>query len=223
MAMSNPFGGRDPRNLPAYSYAEASRALRMPASTLRAWTRGQAGFEAVFQPAGPAALSYFNLIEGQVLRAIRTVHRLSMADVRLALDEANNSYGFDRLLIHRDFRFGAMGLFLDCYSSLVSLTNTKQIYMRALMESLLSRVEYGIDGFPVLFFPAIHDGLHADEPRIVRLDPFVSFGRPTVSSRGISTQAIASRIDAGESVEFVAGDYRVEREEVEEAIYYEAA
>ena len=211
----------DRRNLPAYTYSEASRAIRMPTSTLRAWTRGQDGFEPVFSPAGDNALSYFNLIEGQVLRAIRQVHRVAMWDVRQALEEANEQYGVDRLLIHHQFRFGAYGLFLDRYSSLVRLTPAKQIAMRRVMESLLERVEYGEDGFPNMFYPAIHDG--TDAQRIVRLNPFVSFGRPTVATRGVTTQAIVSRIDAGESVDFVAADYRIGTEEVEEAIYYEAA
>lgn len=33
------YSGKDPRHVPLYSYAEASRYLRVPASTLRRWAR----------------------------------------------------------------------------------------------------------------------------------------------------------------------------------------
>ena len=80
----------DRRDLPQYRYQDASKALDIPASTLRAWTRGQEGFEPVFRPAGEGGLSYFNLIEAQVLRAIRRDGKVSMRHVREALDAAQN-------------------------------------------------------------------------------------------------------------------------------------
>jgi uncharacterized protein (DUF433 family) len=40
---------------------------------------------------------------------------------------------------------------------------------------------------------------------------------------GVSTQAIADRIDAGESVHELAADYRLEPSEIEEAVLYERA
>ncbi|MCW5620233.1 MAG: DUF433 domain-containing protein [Burkholderiales bacterium] len=40
---------------------------------------------------------------------------------------------------------------------------------------------------------------------------------------GVTTSAIAQRIDAGESVEDVAADYDLAPEEVEEAVLYERA
>lgn len=208
------------RDLPQYRYRDASRALNIPASTLRAWTRGQEGFESVFHPAAHDRLSYFNLIEAQVLRAIRHDGKIPMHAVRVALDDARSQFGIDRLLIHRDFRFGAVGLFIERYSELVSLTRSGQIAIKHLLIEHLDRVEYGKDGLPRLFFPRV--GVASDS-RIIRLNPFVSFGRATVTTRPISTQAIVARIDAGESVEEVADDYEIEREEVEAAIYYEAA
>lgn len=214
---------RDLRDLPTYSYSEASRALRIPRTTLRAWTRGQQRFQRVFTPAGDASLSYFNLIEAQVLRAIRNTpeHPIPMPMVRKALQEASKEYGIERLLIHRDFRFGAGDLFLDQYSHLVSLTLSRQIVLKRLLDAHLARVEYGDDGLPRQFFPMLHgDG---DQPKEVEINPFVSFGRAVVIGTGISTQAINSRVDAGESIEFVATDYEITVRQVEDAIYYEAA
>lgn len=57
-----------------------------------------------------------------------------------------------------------------------------------------------------------------DRPIIV-IDPMVRFGRPQI--RGISTQAIASMVMAGESVEDVARDYSISRTEVVLACWHE--
>ena len=211
----------DQRNLAQYGYREASKALNIPASTLRAWTRGQENFEPVFRPAGEGGLSYFNLIEAQVLRAIRSVARLRMQYVREAIDEAQKSYQVKRLLIHKDFRFGAMGLFIERYSKFISLTTTRQISFRTFLEEHLDRVRYDEEGFPRLFLPKL-ETKNLQEKDYIRIDPFVSFGRSTIKTRPISTQSIVSRIDAGETINFVAEDYEIPIEEVEAAIHYES-
>lgn len=222
----------DLRDVPAYSYVAASKALRIPASTLRAWTKGQmytweekVGY---FQPvirlteSRDGQLSYHNLIEAFVLRALRTVHRVSMGDVREALRIAEQEFGIERLLIHEDLRFGAGELFLKRYSELVSLTASRQLVMDEMLRLYLSRVEYDEDRLPVRLFPLTR-GEVEDSPRIIEINPFISFGRPIVASRGISTSAIQARIDAGETVEHVAKDYDLTTKEVEEAIRYEVA
>lgn len=44
-----------------------------------------------------------------------------------------------------------------------------------------------------------------------------------VLKRGITTEVIAGRIDAGESVEALAADYDLEPAEIEQAVVYERA
>ena len=214
-------GPKDLRDLPAYNYAEASRALRVPAPTLRAWTRGQTGFALVFSPASIDKLSYFNLIEAGILRAIREVHKIPMKVVRKALVTAADEHGIERLLIHRDLRFGCKDLFLEKLNNLVSLTRGEQLVLRMVFDAYLSRVEYGQDDRPIQFFPLLHG--YEDPGKPVAISPFVSFGRATLRGTGISTQSIASRYNAGESVGEIAADHEIEGRSVEEAIYYEAA
>jgi len=72
------------RDQPAYTLAEAARYLKLPAATLRSWTIGRdyptASSTAHFQPlihaakADPTQLSFYNLIEAHVLRALRVDH-----------------------------------------------------------------------------------------------------------------------------------------------------
>ena len=217
--MEHSYLDSDRRNLAQYGYRDASKALIIPESTLRAWTRGQEGFEPVFRPAGKGGLSYFNLIEAQVLRAIRMHRKINMRYVREAIDIAQNKHGIGRLLIHKNFRYGNMGLFIEEYPRLISLTLSGQISIRDLLIEHLDRIEYDDEGFPRLFYPNLV--IHT-EKRYIQINPFVSFGRATVKTRPVSTQAIVSRIDAGENVEFVANDYEIKKEEVEAAIYYES-
>lgn len=222
----------DAREVAAYTYPEASRAINVPRSTLGAWVRGQAYrrkedvgyFEPVIERPDPedSRLSFTNLIEAHVLRALRTVHDVSMGAVREALDLAESEFGIERLLIHRQLCTSAGELFLDRYHQIVSLSNSQQLVIREMFARYLSRVEYDDLDLPVRLYP-LTEGPLSDSPRIIALTPYVSFGRPVVLRRGVSTAAIRSRFDAGESIEHIADDYELSREEVQEAVRYEVA
>jgi len=222
--------GTDLRDVPAYSYVEAGKVLRIPHTTVRAWCKGQwyesggerRRFKRVIQlPTGHGTgLSYYNLIEAWVLRAMRTREGISLRAVREALDNAEESYDIDRLLIHRDLRFGAGELFLKQYSDLVSLKDSYQYNMFDTLKMYLHRVEYDEHGLAVQLFPLTRGD---ESPTIIEVNPFISFGRAIVARRGISTRAIVGRIDAGETPEHVAEDYGLRIEEVAEAIQYEVA
>ena len=70
-------------------------------------------------------------------------------------------------------------------------------------------------------FPYVAPG-PVDE-RHIAIDPNIAFGRPIVLRTGVSTRAIAERIDAGETVQALAEDYDLRPEEIEEAVLYERA
>ena len=53
------------------------------------------------------------------------------------------------------------------------------------------------------------------------IDQRVSFGRPYVARRGVSTDAIRSQFQAGESIEAIIDDFDLFREEVEAALRFE--
>ena len=86
-----PYVGRDPRDIPAYRFAEAAHYLQMPKATLRAWALGQGNFRPVLQlpePAtrsGPRLLCFMNLVELHVLDALRREHQVPLPQVRKAL------------------------------------------------------------------------------------------------------------------------------------------
>lgn len=218
----------DPRNAPAYPIAEAARYLRLPVATLRSWVvgRGEHGTHnaGVIRPASrnPAVLSFWNLIEGHVLRALRTDHGVSLHAVRNAVKYAEAELGIDRLLLSSQLRTNAGQVFLDEYGKLTSLSASGQLVLRKLLESHLQRVEWDKWQFPVRLFPFLH-GAESTTARPIVIDPSLGFGRPLLSRRGISTAIIRERLDAGESVAELAHDYDLQTEEIEQAVIYEGA
>ena len=221
--------GQDIRNQPAYGPAEAARYLRLPAATLRSWMVGrdypkggsQVRFQPLIRPANvqPLQLSFWNLVESHVLRSLRTDHGVALAELRKAIDYAEKKLELQRLLLSPELRTHAGRVFLDRYAELIDLSASGQLAMRKMFEDHLQRVEWDEWKFPVRLYPYVGAVLSAGD-RPIAIDPQIAFGRPIVQRTGISTAAIADRIDAGESVEDVAEDYDLSREEIEQAVLY---
>lgn len=79
------------------------------------------------------------------------------------------------------------------------------------------------DQFPIRLHPFVAS-LSADtatNSMPIAIDPRISFGRPVILSRSISTATIAARIDAGETVDALAADYDLRSIDIEQAVLYE--
>lgn len=220
------------REMPSYPLAEAARYVRLPSATLRSWVIGRSydtydgknRFLPLIRPADPKGrvLSFNNLIEAHVLRALRTEHGVSINAVRDALRYAESELGIEHLLLSRQLCTGAGELFLDRYGDLIELSRSGQLAMRHVFEAYLDRVDWDADEFPRRLFPFVR-GESTDGHRLVVIDPTLAFGRPIVQSKGVSTSVIAARLDAGESIEDLVEDYGISNREVEEAVLYERA
>jgi uncharacterized protein (DUF433 family) len=220
------------RDSPAYTLAEAAHYLRLPTATLRSWVLGRqypkadgrGQFPPLIRPASrrPPLLSFSNLIEAHVLRALRTEHGVSVKALRSALGYAERELGIDRLLLRPELRTKAGNVFLDRYGELIELSASGQLAMRALLAEHLRRVDWDSSRFPVRLYPFLSAVAPSAERPIV-IDPRIAFGRPVVVRKGVSTAAIAARIDAGESVDDIAADYDLGPPEIEQAILYERA
>jgi uncharacterized protein (DUF433 family) len=226
------YGGRDPRDVPAYGLTEAARYVRLAPATLRSWvrgrsyetTRGTEFFEPLIAlPVGDSSnLSFWNLVEAHVLRALRTDHGVSIKAVREALDYSERKLSIERLLLHDDLSTSAGEIFLDRYGELINLSRSGQFAMRAVLADHLRRIEWDTRGLPIKLFPFLRVESASRESAIL-IDPRVSFGRPVIAESGVSTAAIAGRVDAGEDPEEIAEDYGLSNEQVQEALIYERA
>lgn len=222
----------DLRDQPAYTLTEAARYLRLPPATLRSWVLGRpypkgegvAHFQPLIQPssAQPPVLSFWNLIESHVLRSLRTQHGVSIQALRTALSYAERALGIDRLLLRDELRTDAGRMFLDRYGQLLDLSASGQLAMRHLLAEHLKRVEWDEWKFPVRLYPFL-SGETASVDKPIAIDPKIAFGRPVITRAGVSTAAIAERVDANESIADLAADYGLSESEIEQAVLFERA
>lgn len=218
----------DLRSRPAYTVAEAARYLSIPAPTVNAWFRGIHARNQTFEPvlrleqADDRRLSFSNLVEAHVLRALRTKHGIPMPAVRAALDYVRREYGIDRLLVDRRLRAAPGKMFLQRYAELVELTRSGQHVIERVWEAHLQAVVQDPAGVPFRLYPWIPDRTQPPKTTIL-IDPAVSFGTPTTASRGISTSVLADLYDAGTSVDELAAEYALTPQEVEDALAFERA
>lgn len=225
------FSKNDIRHQGAYTLAEAARYLKLPQATLRTWVvgraypvaEGQGRFKALITPAQPKPplLSFFNLIEAHVLRALRTEHGVSIKALRDSIAFAERQLKIDRLLLREDLRTHGGKVLLDHYGQLVELSNSGQIAIRKALEDHLARVEWDEWKFPVRLYPFPTATL--DSRRPIAIDAHIAFGRPVLVAQGVSTHAIAERLDAGESVADLAADYDVTPADIEQAALFHRA
>jgi uncharacterized protein (DUF433 family) len=232
MSVSHRKAAAGDRDFAAYTLAEAARYLRLPAATLRSWVLGRqyptadgsGHFPPLMRPASrqPPLFSFSNLIEAHVLRSLRTEHGVPVKALRGALAYAERALGIDRLLLRPELCTDAGKVFLNRYGELIELSASGQLAMHRLFAEHLKRVEWDSSRFPVRLYPFL-SAVAPSEARPIVIDPRIAFGRPVVQRKGISTSAIAERIDAGESVDDIASDYELGPSEIEQAIVYERA
>jgi len=211
---------QDRRELPAYSAGEAAEYLRIPVSTLRHWAGGRQ--EPTVVPlissaqTGPLLLSFSNLVELHVLGAIRREHGVAMSRVRVALDFVAARLETARPLIAQQFQTDGVDLFVEYLGTMLNVSRDGQMLIESLHESL-QRIERDEQGLPIRLFPYTRNQ-RKDAPKLVVIDPALSFGRPVLVGTSIATEAIANRYKAGDSMQELAEDYGQPVAEIEEAI-----
>lgn len=209
----------DIRDAPAYGVSEAARFIRIPRATLAYWTRGRRPLIEPPQPGGP--LSFNNLVEAHVLRALRSVHGAGMASVRSALSYAEEQLDISRLLLHDELLTSGGDLFLQELDHLINLSRSGQLALRKLLKDCLNRVERDDQRLPFRLYPVLPR--ESANAKAISINPRVSFGRPVLADTGVSTRALVDRIDAGEGIPELARDYDLAESQIHDAVLYEAA
>ena len=227
---------RDPRLAPAYSVGEAAHYLRMPEETLRSWVAGR-----LYPVAGQSRrsrplihlddpkkqhLSFLNLVEAHVLAAVRRRYGVKLPKVRNALDYVRRQFRVEHPLINEAFQTDGLDLFVERYGGLINASRDGQHAMKEVIGVYLKRIDWDAKGIPVRLYPFTRDTQAATpsvDPRVVVMNPAISFGRPVIDGTGIPVVSIYERYKAGDSVADLAQDFRLEISAIEEAIRCEAA
>ncbi len=227
MAVNDSPQRQDPRELPCYGIAEAAHYLGIPAATLRSWVRGRSypykggmrQSEALISLPDPGSptLSFLNLVEAHVLKAIRRRHGVSMGQVRRALDWLEHELPQPHPLATHRFATDGVRLFVEAFGQIVDLSSGAQVVISEVLARYLERVEHDAAGMAARLFPFTRRDETRD-PRLIVIDARLAFGRPVIRGTGVPTQIIVERYKAGDSISVLAQDYERPLEEIEEAI-----
>lgn len=225
------YGGQEPQQLALYTYADAARHLDLSPSTVRAWVKGgsyTSGTEKVsFAPVLSATsdgkafrgLSFLDLTELFVLKALRRDHNVRLESIRRALRYAEKTLDIKRLLL-MDVMTYNRNVFIKRYGELIDLSRDGQVALEVVLRQYLSRVDRDDRSTPITLYPIV-EGFGDGKP--VAINPRVSFGKPTIYGTGTNTAVVARRHQAGETVDEIAYDYDIDPRLVEGAISYEYA
>jgi len=231
------YRGRDPREIATYSIAEAAHWLQIPRTTLQAWvgghpyrtSKGKRRSEAVILTPDPMLplLSFINLVEAHILDAIRFRHNVPLSKVRQSVEFLREYSGSLHPLADYWFQITGVDLLIDEAGILVNTTKRGQMEMKEIIRAYLHRVDRDPQGTAERLYPYItrhrRPGELGEEPKLVLIDPRISFGKPILVGVGVPTAVIADRKRAGESIKELALDYGCEESEIKEAVQYERA
>jgi uncharacterized protein (DUF433 family) len=225
------YGGRDPRDIPAYRFGDAASYLDIAQTTLRAWVKGmhyanRDGSKGYFQPVFSLPeperplLSYMNLVEAFVLSGLRRKHRIRLDKIRIAIETLQRQFKSKHPLAEHRFETNGVDLFVQSYGDLINVGQAGQLAMREILEQYLTRVEHDPAGKAARLYPFVRlDG--TDQPMNVVINPYVSFGKPVIVGTGLPTRVVAERFKAGDSIPQIAANYGRKEEEIDDAIRYE--
>jgi uncharacterized protein (DUF433 family) len=225
------YGGRDPREVAQYAVWEAAHLLKIPRTTLQQWVSGRDQFDRKTEPVimlpDPQLklLSFINLVEAHVLDAIRYKHQVPLRNVRRAMSYLRDKYQSAHPLAEYAFEESGVDLMIREEQKILNISRSGQLAFREVVEAYLKRVEYDLDkGIAAYLYPYLkRHPQELEEPKLVLIDPRISFGKPVLVGVGVPTAVIADRHDAGEKIGELAKDYGCEPSQIKQAIDYERA
>ena len=251
-ALTDLYGGRDPRELPVYGPREAAACLNIPETTLLRWATGHLGIGPVLTvDQGQRRLSFFNLLEAFVLDELRRRSRFSLQELRHIIDELRSEYPQLRYPLAQldvsvpkevptvDYNVtSASGmkfqkalrrrpraeLFTQVAGEpLVNVSGRgRNLVLTGVLRDFLKRVEKRPVEGIVRLYPFITKDRNPEGPKSVSVDPTVAFGKPVIAGTGIPTAAIYQLFNAGDEIREIAEEYDRDASEIEAAIRYES-
>ena len=210
------------RGEPMYTFAEAGRLAGVSSSTVRNWLFGYVTRDRDVPPLfklpdeqGPM-VSFLQLIEIVVAGRFRKAHRVPFPRVRRAYENAQRQFELEHPFAH--LRLEALGGHIVTWieeepvSSAQALDEPTQRTLPGLVQETLEQILY-VEELASRWWPQ-----GKDTPIVV--DPRISTGLPVIDATGITVQMLYRRWKAGQDIEFLANDYRLEAPVVETAVRY---
>lgn len=229
------YGGQDPREIPSYTMRDAAHHVNVKLPTLKSWVHGRnyvlkngqkQHWERIIELSDNSSmLSFVNLVEVHVLAAIRRYYKVDIQKVRIAIEVLQQQFNSHNPLATEEFATDGVDLFVE-KSGLIQNLSSAQLPIQDIIRAYLTRIDRDQFGKPLklrpfLRTPVFTEYVDVNVPSPIIIDPFVSFGQPTLSGTGVRTSAIAERWGAGDTIHQLSKDYHLDGQRIEEAIRFE--
>lgn len=208
-------------DVPLFLIDEAAHHLGLPASTLRSWTRRQAGPAPLVHRLQPetlrsASLPFVGLVEAHMLRGFRELG-LSAQGLRVSVTRLRERFKDEYALATRRVATDGLDLLADMSESpddepLWTKVVDGQATITAVIGRYLKFVIWDKERYPARLRLKTYQG--AD----VIVDPRFAFGQPVLEQQKVRVQDILDAFWAGESYGTVAREFGVKTDEVEAVI-----
>jgi uncharacterized protein (DUF433 family) len=233
-AKSSLYGQEHPADAMAYSLSDVWRYLRVsPALVLMSvppfrpiWLAAIAPPDLIVLPTASDACTL-------PFRQLTQIHVLTVLGRWVATTEDSPSYGRRLAEVVDEAGVGlqtppsatawkgeAGDRFVAAYLRRFRVNESFRPKLRELLDLHLDRIEWEDEQTPRRVFPFTRDDPR-ESPRLVAIDPRVRFGKPSLLRRGLPTDVVRERFQAGESISLLADDFDLTVEEVEEVLRYE--
>ncbi|MFC8422635.1 DUF433 domain-containing protein [Streptomyces sp. NPDC057236] len=200
---------------PLLSIQEAARHLQLPDRTLQRWLRhdNAAGAPLVHsvEPVkrGWPSLPFVAVVEAYVLRSLRGY--LSMSRIRDATEAVRNTFDDEYGLATRRIATDGVDIFVEYADGDLARARDGQRPIREVITDYLHYISWE----PGEQYPCRLRLRQYPDVAPVIIDPRFGWGTPVVAGPNIQIDAIVGMWKAGESLETVAAEYGLSRDQVE--------
>lgn len=205
----------DRLNDPLMGIQEAARHLEIPSRTLSRWTgESAAGAPLVHsvpsRRRGGPALPFVAVVESYVIRSLRELG-LPLPKIREAVTAVREEFGTPYGLATRRIATDGVDIFTEIQGGELVRAHDRQQPFREVIEDYLRYVHWPAgDQFP----DRLRLRQYPDVAPVV-IDPRFGRGSPVVEQNRVQVDAIVGMWRAGESLETVAEEYGLTRDQVE--------
>ena len=207
-------------DVPLYTVAETARLLDMDAGTLRRWTKRD-GLVHALEPRTPRApsLPFIAVAETQFYRQLRR-EGLSFQAITAGMKAVRNELS-DQMLVRGRLAHDGTNILMNMpdegETSGWTVARNMQGGIPGVIERCLWPITWAEDDLPQRVRLTAYEG--AD----IIIDPRFAFGQPIVARRGVRADDIFEMFKAGDSMETVSAEFRVEPAVIEAIVRFRAA
>jgi uncharacterized protein (DUF433 family) len=202
--------------LPAYRFADAARLAQTSAPTIARWYRGYAvpghRMEPVLPSDGTTLLSYLQLVEVAFVATFRR-RGVDLDGLREAHRYLREMFGTEYPFALGRLKTDGVHVLADFDGRLVAADKGGQVFWSEAVGERADQFDYE-HGVALRWHPRGRGSL-------ILVDPRIAFGAPIVESAGVPTSALRQRYRGGDSAEYLAEDYGIPLEAVDEALEIE--